>query len=86
MGSLDALMIGFTDPQAVVTGWVHYLTFDLFCGAWLARDSRRIGIPHLAIVVPLLLTFAAGPLGLLIYLVMRYFWKQRFTLVEVAAQ
>jgi len=32
------------------------------------------------------LTFAAGPLGLLIYLTMRYFWKQRFTLQEGVAE
>ena len=82
MGSLEALMIGFSDPQAVVTGWVHYLAFDLFVGAWQVRDARRVGIPHLAIIIPVLLTFAAGPLGLLIYLVMRWFWKKRFTLVE----
>jgi len=84
MGSLQALMIGFSDPQAVVTGWVHYLAFDLFVGAWTVRDAQRVGIPHLAIIIPVLLTFAAGPLGLMIYLVMRYFWKQRFTLVEEA--
>jgi hypothetical protein len=83
MGSLEALMIGFSDPQAVVTGWVHYLAFDLFVGSWMFRDSQRLDIPHLAVVIPALLTFAAGPLGLLIYLAMRYFWKQRFTLVEV---
>lgn len=86
MGSLEALMIGFTDPQAVVTGWVHYLAFDLFVGAWMFRDSQRLGIPHLAVVIPALLTFAAGPLGLLIYLTMRYFWKQRFTLQEGVAE
>jgi hypothetical protein len=82
MGTLEGLMISFTDPQAVVTGWTHYLAFDLFVGAWQVRDAKRVGIPHLAIVVPVLLTFAAGPLGLMIYLIMRLAWKKRFTLAE----
>jgi hypothetical protein len=48
------------------------------------RDAKRVGIPHLAIIVPVLLTFAAGPLGLMLYLLMRLVWKKRFTLAEEA--
>lgn len=83
MGSLDALMISFSQPMAVVTGWVHYLAFDLFVGAWIARDAARMGIHHFSIILPLLLTFAAGPAGLLFYLLLRYAWKRRFQLTEV---
>ena len=61
MGSIAALQIAFSDPGALVGAWVHYLVFDLFVGAWMARDALRHQIPHLAIVLPLLLTFMAGP-------------------------
>ena len=75
----------FSSPGALLGGWVHYLAFDLFVGAWMVRDAKRVEIPHLAIIIPLGLTFAAGPLGLLIYVAMRWFWKQRFTLQEEGA-
>ena len=34
----------FTDSDVALAGWVHYLAFDLFLGAWILRDARREGI------------------------------------------
>jgi hypothetical protein len=70
-GSLEGVMRLFTSPHAVLAGWVHYLAFDLFVGAWQVRDARRRGIPHLAVVPCLALTLMLGPLGLAAYLVLR---------------
>ena len=63
--SLEAVMVMFSAPWLVVVCWIHYLVFDLFVGAWEARDARRRGIPHLAVVPCLLLTLFVGPAGLL---------------------
>lgn len=52
-GSLDGVMVFFTSPEAVLAGWIHYLVFDLFIGAWIVRDAGARGVPHLA-VVPIL--------------------------------
>lgn len=82
MNSIAGLQIAFSDPRTLVAAWVHYLVFDLFVGAWLVRDARREGIHHVAIVIPLLLTFMAGPLGLALYIALRGIWKRRFTLTE----
>ncbi|MGE0103090.1 MAG: ABA4-like family protein [Blastocatellales bacterium] len=57
----------FRNEWAVLTGWVHYLAFDLFIGSWELRDSQDLGISHLWIVPCLLLTFMLGPIGLLLY-------------------
>lgn len=83
--SLEGLGIAFSDPVALFGGWAHYLVFDLFIGAWEVRDARRTGIPHWAVLPALFVTLMAGPAGLLIYLAMRFFWKQRFTLDEARA-
>ena len=48
-------------------GWTHFLAFDLFTGAWEVEDAGRIGVPHWAVIVPLVLTFLFGPIGLLTY-------------------
>jgi len=69
--TLDGVMGLFGDRYGFVAAWTHYLAFDLFVGAWITRDARANTVPHLLVVVPLLLTFLAGPLGLLLYLVLR---------------
>jgi hypothetical protein len=57
----------FSMPGNVMLGWTHFLAFDLFTGAWAVEDAGKIGLPHWALIVPLVLTFLFGPIGLLIY-------------------
>ena len=61
----------FSLPGNVMLGWTHYLAFDLFIGAWEIEDSNRVGIAHGAMIVPLVLTFLFGPIGLLTYFAIR---------------
>lgn len=69
--SLDGVMGLFTDRNMVLAGWIHYLAFDMFIGSWEVRDARRLGIRHLVLVPCLLLTFMLGPIGLLLWFVIR---------------
>ncbi|HEY4124871.1 MAG TPA: ABA4-like family protein [Rhizomicrobium sp.] len=69
--SLSGVMAFFTSPVAATAGWIHYLVFDLFIGAWQVRDAQARGIAHLAVVPCLVLTLLAGPVGLLLYLALR---------------
>lgn len=66
-GSLAEVVKLFSQPPMVLIGWVHYLAFDLFIGAWELRDARARGVPHLALLPCLGLTFMLGPVGLLLY-------------------
>ena len=61
----------FATPLGVLIGWSHYLVFDLFVGAWIARDQQRRGIGHFWTVPCLIFTFLLGPVGLFIHLLMR---------------
>jgi hypothetical protein len=61
----------FGSDGGVVLGWTHYLAFDLFVGLWIGRDADQKGFSRLVQAPVLLLTFLAGPLGLLIWLVVR---------------
>ena len=78
--SYSGIMKLFSNPQVVLAGWIHYLAFDLFIGCWEVRDSRRLGIHHLLIVPPLILTFLLGPVGLLCYLMIRFFRARKIQL------
>ena len=70
-GSLAEVSRLFENPWMLLAGWIHYLAFDLFIGAWEVRDASRLNIPHLYVVPCLLLTFLAGPIGLLCYFIVR---------------
>lgn len=71
--TLYGVMIGFSSPHIVAAGWIHYLIFDLFVGAWEARDALRRGVPRWLLIPSLLGTLLFGPIGLLLYVVARFF-------------
>ena len=71
--TLYGVMIGFSAPNIVVAGWIHYLIFDLFIGAWESRDALRRGVPYLWVVPCLLATLMVGPVGLTLYVIVRFF-------------
>jgi hypothetical protein len=62
----------FANPWLLLAGWVHYLAFDLLVGSWEVDDARRRGIPHLLVVPCLALTFLFGPIGWLLYRLVRW--------------
>ena len=70
-GSLEEVSRLFQNPWMLLAGWIHYLAFDLFVGAWEVRDASRLSVPHAYVIPCLLLTFLAGPVGLLLYFIVR---------------
>jgi hypothetical protein len=72
--TVEGIAAIFTHPFGLLTAWVHYLVFDLFVGMWEARDTRRRGMSHFALTPCLVLTFMAGPAGLLLYFGLRRKW------------
>jgi hypothetical protein len=84
-GSLSQVSQLFQNPYKLLAGWIHYLAFDLFVGSWEVRDAQRLGIHHLLVVPCLALTFLLGPIGLLLYLALRFTMKRRFIINEETA-
>ena len=88
-GGFDSLasvrrLMSSGDP-VLLAGWVHYLAFDLFVGAWLAARCDRQGISRLVQVPILASTFLFGPLGLVSYLMIAAPWsalRARSTMAE----
>ena len=65
--SLSSVVKLFASPDNVLSGWVHFLAFDLLVGRWIIDDTlaeRRYRWP-LLLVLPA--TFLFGPFGLLLY-------------------
>jgi len=61
----------FTSREIALAGWIHYLAFDLFLGAWEVRTAERERIAFLLVVPCLALTFLFGPAGFLAFSALR---------------
>ncbi len=61
----------FLSDGGVTVGWIHYLALDLFAGMWIARDADAKNFSRVLQAPVLLLTFVAGPAGLLVWLIIR---------------
>jgi len=67
-------------PMGATIGWIHFLAFDLFVGRWAYLDSRQRGIHPALTSVTLFFTLMFGPLGLLLYLLLRTFASRGTTI------
>lgn len=69
--TLAGLRRVFGDDWVFAAAWTHYLVFDMVVGAWIARESVRLGVAWPLRTVALVLTFLAGPVGFLVHLLTR---------------
>jgi hypothetical protein len=65
-GSLANVQQLFTSPWLALAGWVHFLAFDLFIGALMARRMMEAGLSRLLLIPVLPLAFLFGPAGFLL--------------------
>lgn len=75
--SLESVMNLFTQEHAVLAGWVHYLAFDLLVGMWIISQNRTLKVSHLLIIPCLLGTFMLGPIGFLLFTLIKTFKTSR---------
>lgn len=60
----------FANDDALTAGWLHYLAFDLFVGAWIVERGTLRGLHGLFLLPCLILTFLFGPAGYLLFLLL----------------
>ncbi|MCY7351168.1 MAG: DUF4281 domain-containing protein [Cytophagaceae bacterium] len=65
------------NDATLLAGWVHYLAFDLLAGSWVWRDSQERGIAHGWVLLPLFFCFLLGPVGVLLYAILRLVFRKR---------
>ncbi|WP_417613649.1 ABA4-like family protein [Parasphingorhabdus sp.] len=69
LGGVQQLL---ASPGGATVGWIHYLAFDLFVGLWVARNADKYGFARWLQIPILLFVFMLGPLGLVLYLLLRF--------------
>tara|TARA_Y100000590_G_C15475044_1_gene921707 strand:- start:386 stop:859 length:474 start_codon:yes stop_codon:yes gene_type:complete len=75
--SLDDLYTIFATESFLLFFWLHFLTINLFLGSWVSREGVKYNIPLRLIILPLLLIFLAGPIGIVLYWLIRIFYVKR---------
>lgn len=76
-GSLADVAKLFANPWLLLAGWLHYLCFDLFVGAWIVRRAMIEQVAHGFVLPCLALTFLFGPVGYLAFNALRLVQRQR---------
>ena len=72
MSSLAGVQALLSSDGGATIGWLHYLAFDLFVGVWIARNADRYGFGRIIQIPILFFTLMLGPLGLTLYLLLRF--------------
>ena len=79
---LDELMNLFSNQAFLITLWIHFLAINLFCGSWIVNDSQKLLISKHLIFIPLLITYFIGPVGIIIYWIIRIFYAKKISLYD----
>ena len=76
------LAILFENEAFLILFWVHFLSINLFCGAWIVKDSKKFYISKFLIIIPLIITYFIGPIGIFIYWIIRIFFAKSISLFD----
>ena len=77
--SIDNLYTLFATESFLLVFWLHFLTLNLFLGSWISRDGIKYNMPRSLVFLPLILVYFTGPLGLVLYWIIRVFYAKRIS-------
>ena len=80
--SISNLSNLFSNNLFLILFWIHFVSINLFVGGWMVRDSQKLYINKILVAFPLIITYLIGPLGILIYWLIRIFYAKSINLYE----
>ena len=78
--NLDNLYTIFASENMLVVFWLHFLAINIFIGSWISRDGVKYNIPRKLVSVPLVVVYLTGPLGFVLYWLIRIFYAKRLSI------
>ena len=72
----------FRDDLYLLMFWTHFVAVNLFIGGWILKDSNKFGINKFVLAFPLIITYLIGPIGILLYWIMRIFYAKSLSLYD----
>ena len=80
--SISNLSNLFSNNLFLMMFWIHFISINLFVGGWIVRDSQKFMINKILVGIPLIITYLIGPIGILIYWLIRIFFAKSISLYE----
>jgi len=72
----------FESNLYLVLFWIHFVSINLFVGGWILKDSQKLLMNRFFVTLPLIVTYLIGPIGLLLYWIIRIFYSKSLSLYE----
>ena len=72
----------FENEAFLILFWTHFLTINLFCAAWIVRDSQKYFMSKYFNILPLVVTYFVGPAGIVLYWIIRIFFAKKINLFD----
>ena len=74
---LDKLYSLYSNEGFLLIFWLHFLTINLFAGNWIANDAQNFLVSRPLVIISLITTYFTGPLGLVLYWLIRIFYSKK---------
>ena len=75
--SIEDLYTVFATESFLLIFWLHFLALNLFLGSWISRDAVKYNMSKTIVFLPLILIYFSGPVGLVIYWLIRVFYAKK---------
>ena len=72
----------FLDNTFLIMFWIHFISINLFTGGWIVKDSQKFYINKYLLIIPLIIIYLIGPIGLFIYWLIRIFYAKSISLYD----
>ena len=72
----------FSDSSFLILFWIHFLAINLFCGGWIVNDYQKFNISKFLFLIPLIITYFIGPLGIFLYWIIKIFYAKKISLYD----
>ena len=67
----------FATESFLLIFWLHFLSLSLFLGSWVSRDAIKYAISPTLVSICLVIIYFTGPLGLVVYWLIRVFLARK---------
>ncbi len=74
---LNDLYAIFSNEAFLLIFWLHFLTINLFVGNWIVNDAKIYMVSKFLTIISLILTYFAGPIGLVFYWLSRILYAKK---------
>ena len=79
---INNLLELFSNEIFLIMFWIHFISINLFTAGWIVKDSQRFFINKFILIIPLIVTYLIGPIGIFIYWLIRIFYAKSINLYD----